>query len=61
MERGPPIWYSGLRPPFAPPVPRLFAKVCVEYPKRGLVRVIVGKAEIRMVEEVKELAPEAKV
>ena len=30
IERGPPIWYSGLSPPFAPPEPRLLLRVAVE-------------------------------
>ena len=35
MERGPPIWYNGLKPPFAPPEPKLLANVSVEWPNRG--------------------------
>ncbi len=42
MERGPPIWYRGLKPPLAPPEPRLLASVCVEWPNRGLVKVLLG-------------------
>lgn len=33
---------EGLKPPLAPPVPRKLASICVERPKRGLVRVLVG-------------------
>ena len=32
---GPPIWYSGFKPPFAPPEPSPFASICVERPNRG--------------------------
>ncbi len=34
MERVPPIWYKGLKPPLAPPDPRLFASVCVDWPNK---------------------------
>jgi len=46
MERGPPIWYSGLKPPLAVPEPSPFASVCVERPNKGLVRVLVGEPRL---------------
>jgi hypothetical protein len=45
MERGPPIWYSGLKPPFAPPEPRLLANELVGWPKSGLVSSLLGGHE----------------
>ena len=33
---------EGLKPPLAPPEPRPFASVCVEWPNRGLVRVLLA-------------------
>jgi len=33
---------GGLKPPLAPPEPRLLASVCVDWPKRGLVRLLLG-------------------
>ena len=42
MERGPPVWYRGLKPPLAPPEPRKLASVWVEWPNRGLVRLLLG-------------------
>jgi hypothetical protein len=42
MERGPPIWERGLKPPLASPEPRLLASVCVEWPNRGSVRLLLG-------------------
>ncbi len=38
IERGPPIWYRGLKPPFCPPVPRAFASVWVARPAAGLAK-----------------------
>src|SRR6516225_11452745 len=43
IERGPPIWYSGLKPPFAPPEPRLLASVSVEWPNLNSRREITAK------------------
>jgi len=33
---------EGLKPPLTSPEPRLLASVCVECPKRGLFRVLLG-------------------
>ena len=46
MERGPPIWYSGLKPPLAPPGPRALARVCVDRPNSGLLRTFVGEPKL---------------
>lgn len=37
MERGPPIWYSGLRPPLWPPLPSQLLSIYVDWPKSGEV------------------------
>jgi len=34
-ERGPPIWYSGLRPPLSPPAPIDDPSICVACPNNG--------------------------
>ena len=35
IERGPPIWYRGLKPPLALSNPRLLARVRVDWPNQG--------------------------
>src|SRR5271169_4846376 len=37
-DRGPPIWYSGLRPPFWPRLPSEAPSICVDCPNRGELR-----------------------
>ncbi len=51
---------KGLTPRFAPPEPRLLASVCVERPNRGLFRVLLGIAEVRVGEDVEELGSKTK-
>src|SRR5262249_42762827 len=53
---GPPIWYSGLKPPLAPPAPRKFARVCVERPNRGLGRLLVGLPKLGWLKMLKNSA-----
>jgi hypothetical protein len=56
MERGPPIWYSGLKPPFAPPEPKLLANVYVEWPVSGSVRLFLGEPKLGWLKMLKNSA-----
>src|SRR5208337_5582413 len=52
-ERGPPIWYSGLRPPLWPPLPSQLFSVYVECPNRS--EVVYRAAKIGVVEDVEHV------
>ncbi len=47
---------EGLKPPLAPPEPRLLASVWVDWPKRGPVRVLLGLPKFGWLEMLKNSA-----
>jgi hypothetical protein len=49
-----------LKPPFAPPEPRLLASVLRRAAEQGAVQGVVGVAEVRVVEDVEELGSKTK-
>ena len=44
----------------APPEPRLLGNVCFEWPNKGAGKVVVGTAEVGVVEDVEELGSKTK-
>lgn len=52
------MWYRGLKPPLAPPEPRLLRQGLGRVAEEWAGQAVVGRAEVGVVEDVEELASE---